>query len=516
MCEIHNFVKNRIESMRKIIILLDIYTNKKVIFLISIFSVLLILTGCPSIVVNQLEKMIPDDSLINKGYKPLYLRTTIPADKLMTLKDSVKIEDTTQKSASFIKLDLQEIDSKDYPDKIELRASVYDTTGLYITGLAPPFFSLSGNYRDYWNKLTDSCQGFDNDIKEFDVTEIKESTSESYAICFVLDHSPSMGDQRAERLQHAVKLVCTAIKKGDYVAVVKFSSKMTIEVPLTSNKDEYRNKIKVDGLKGKYGAGTAMYKGVLTGINEVKKADRNYKKIVILFSDGGDNQWKGKTDSVFKMAKDANVKIYTIAYGLTEEAPLRNLADFTGGRFYRIYSSKEFPYVFKSIYFTLNNYYKITYKPPECAGLHKVRAHLNLKELTEQELSSEGTYDKSIFTALDPIGTITFVNIEFDFGKSSIKSESMNIIEQMANELKEHESIIIKITGHTDDVGTDEFNMNLSLERAKSVRQELIRLGISAKRLSIEGMGESKPLYQNDNDDNRRKNRRTEFTIIER
>lgn len=503
------------KPMRKININQEKHNIEHIICILSIFSLLLILTACPSIVVNQLENMTPNDSIVGKGYKPLYLRTTIPVSKLM-MKDSIHIQDSIKQTIPVIKLELQEIDSKNYPSQIELRASVFDTTGLYITGLAPPYFSLSGNYRNYWNKLTDSCNGIENDINEFEVTEIRESTSEPYSICFILDHSPSMGDQRAERLQQAVKLVCSGIKKGDYVSIVKFSNKMHIEVPLTNNKDEYRSKIKIDGLKGNYGAGTAMYQGVLTGIKEVQKVDSNYKKILILFSDGGDNNWKGKTDPVYTAAKQAGVKIYTIAYGLTEETPLKNLAEFTGGRFYRIYSSKEFPYVFKSIYFTLNNYYKLTYKPPDCAGLHKVGVYLNLKSLTGQDLFSEGTYDKSIFTNLDPIGTNTFVNIEFDFGKSSIKPESMPLIEQMAKELKEHESIEIKISGHTDDVGSDEFNLNLSLERAKSVKSELVRLGIAQKRLTVEGLGESKPLVANDSEDNRRKNRRTEFTITER
>jgi outer membrane protein OmpA-like peptidoglycan-associated protein len=131
-------------------------------------------------------------------------------------------------------------------------------------------------------------------------------------------------------------------------------------------------------------------------------------------------------------------------------------------------------------------------------------------------LKTEGVYDKSIFTELDPIGTITFVNIEFDFGKSSIKPESMPLIEQIAKELKEHESIKVKISGHTDDVGTDEFNLKLSFERANSVKAQLIKLGISPRRLTIEGLGESNPLFDNDSEENRRRNRRTELTIIER
>lgn len=459
---------------------------------------------------------MPNDTIISKGYKPSYLRTSIGIGKLLTLNDSNKIDDSLKNSTPFINLDLMEIDSKQYPEKIELRASVFDTSGLYITGLAPPYFSLQGSYHDYWNKLTDSCKGIENDIREFDVTEIRENTSEPYSICFVLDHSPSMGNDRAEKLQQAVKLVCSGIKKEDYVSVVKFSSKMIIEVALTNKKDEYRNNIKTDGLKGNYGSGTAMYEAVLTAMNEIIKADSKYKKILILFSDGGDNCWKGPVDTIYRRARIEGVKIYSIAYGLTEEEPLRNLSEFTGGRFFRIYSSKEFPYVFKSIYFALNNYYKITYKPPECPGLHKVKVHLKLEDIIKKQLISEGTYDKSIFTELDPVGTITFVNIEFDFGKSTIKPESMYLIEQMAKELIEHDNIKVKISGHTDDVGTDEFNLNLSIERAKTVKAVLVKMGISSKRLSIEGLGESKPLVPNDSEENRKKNRRTEFTIIER
>ncbi|MPN11445.1 Photosystem I P700 chlorophyll a apoprotein A2 [bioreactor metagenome] len=57
--------------------------------------------------------------------------------------------------------------------------------------------------------------------------------------------------------------------------------------------------------------------------------------------------------------------------------------------------------------------------------------------------------------------------------------------------------------------------MHLSLERAKSVRNELIKLGVENNRLKVKGYGKTKPIVPNDTEENRKKNRRTEFIVIE-
>ena len=73
----------------------------------------------------------------------------------------------------------------------------------------------------------------------------------------------------------------------------------------------------------------------------------------------------------------------------------------------------------------------------------------------------------------------------------------------------------ISIQGHTNALGTDDYNLNLSQSRAKVVFDFLTEKGIDEKRLSYEGFGELKPIENNDTEIGKRKNRRVEFLILE-
>jgi outer membrane protein OmpA-like peptidoglycan-associated protein len=80
--------------------------------------------------------------------------------------------------------------------------------------------------------------------------------------------------------------------------------------------------------------------------------------------------------------------------------------------------------------------------------------------------------------------------------------------------------MIIEVSAHTDNLGSDEYNMNLSDKRAKSVVEYLISKGIAAERLQSKGYGETMPVAPNklengkDNPEGRAKNRRTEFKVL--
>ena len=74
----------------------------------------------------------------------------------------------------------------------------------------------------------------------------------------------------------------------------------------------------------------------------------------------------------------------------------------------------------------------------------------------------------------------------------------------------------MELAGHTDDVGSDTYNLKLSEERAEVVRQALISLGIAPERLSAKGYGATKPVHPNDTDEHRAMNRRTEMIIVNR
>lgn len=109
---------------------------------------------------------------------------------------------------------------------------------------------------------------------------------------------------------------------------------------------------------------------------------------------------------------------------------------------------------------------------------------------------------------------IRISNIEFPFGSDEIKYRGKQILDRVAQILQKYENYDVLIEGHTDDIGKEEYNLELSERRAKSVNDYLIGRGIRVDRLKFVGMGETVPLYPNDSDENRRRNRRVEFMLI--
>ncbi len=105
------------------------------------------------------------------------------------------------------------------------------------------------------------------------------------------------------------------------------------------------------------------------------------------------------------------------------------------------------------------------------------------------------------------------IGVNFDFDKASLKSESFPILYHAAEILLTHPDVNVEIQGHTDNVGSDNYNQKLSLERAVSVKNFLVSKGVSASRITTVGMGESKPISDNKTEDGRMLNRRIEFKV---
>lgn len=109
--------------------------------------------------------------------------------------------------------------------------------------------------------------------------------------------------------------------------------------------------------------------------------------------------------------------------------------------------------------------------------------------------------------------TITLSNIFFETDKSTLLSESYPSLDRLVQFMQERPQIRIAIMGHTDNVGTDQYNTNLSDARAKAVAEYLRSKSIDAARFTAKGFGESKPIATNDTEEGRQQNRRVEFTI---
>jgi len=109
-------------------------------------------------------------------------------------------------------------------------------------------------------------------------------------------------------------------------------------------------------------------------------------------------------------------------------------------------------------------------------------------------------------------GKLVSYGIYFDVNKDVVKSESYGTLNDIAKVLKENPTVRIKIVGHTDADGADTANLDLSKRRGASVKAELVKtFGIDASRIESDGLGETKPIAQNDTPANKALNRRVEF-----
>lgn len=133
----------------------------------------------------------------------------------------------------------------------------------------------------------------------------------------------------------------------------------------------------------------------------------------------------------------------------------------------------------------------------------------------EKDYTQLNPYQKNIPLKRPEIGeTFVLRNVFFDFDKSILKNESHVELDKLAAYLKENQKLRIELGGHTDNQGSDAYNLSLSLDRAKAVYDYLVSKGIDSNRMSYKGYGATIPIATNETDEGRALNRRTEFKII--
>jgi outer membrane protein OmpA-like peptidoglycan-associated protein len=100
----------------------------------------------------------------------------------------------------------------------------------------------------------------------------------------------------------------------------------------------------------------------------------------------------------------------------------------------------------------------------------------------------------------------------FDFDEAKLVPQGKAMLAELVENINENDRLII--TGHTDDVGEEDYNLDLSYQRANSVRNFLIIKGISPLQMEIIAKGESEPIEDNSTDEGRAANRRVDISII--
>ncbi len=144
------------------------------------------------------------------------------------------------------------------------------------------------------------------------------------------------------------------------------------------------------------------------------------------------------------------------------------------------------------------------------------QGYLFYSENFELLKESDATNPFVLNISLEPVTTgsaVVLRNVFFDVNASALKPESKTELDKLVQFLKNNATAKIEIGGHTDNTGTASANQQLSEARAKSVYDAIVQAGIDASRLTYRGYGASKPVADNDTEQGRSQNRRTEVRI---
>jgi len=116
--------------------------------------------------------------------------------------------------------------------------------------------------------------------------------------------------------------------------------------------------------------------------------------------------------------------------------------------------------------------------------------------------------------ALDSAGTISIYGINFDTAKDRLKPGAEKVLVEINKLMLNYPELKIEIQGHTDNVGSANYNLNLSNKRANTVKQYLLLFGVDKNRMTAKGYGLTKPIATNDTEVGRAKNRRVELVKL--
>ncbi|TXC78333.1 OmpA family protein [Luteibaculum oceani] len=452
--------------------------------------------------------------------------------------------------------------------KAGVQVQIVDQNGIYYYGAG------TEDFKGIWcNLMVKGSDGKIRQIDDFSITEYSEMDSLPNAIATIMDFSGSMGWPRADALQEGVEKFINAKKEKDEVALFKYDHRVVQESDLLDKKERLIRKLYHLDFSS-FGGATALLDATNAGIFGVKKARNVSRKIVIVMTDGNENSSLITKNEVLKNALENGVNIYTIGYGnQVNQGYLKSLSYNTRGGHYQIYDVADFEWIYNDIYKKSLNYYSVNYKtadkgsqvyllkickdglnsdsvvvefennPADLAVLANTLADYkdnpvaasgfseintkgfnkpNLKQFSKVKMEQPllpkriRIYEDSLTTIEDEFSTIKLPRFNFDYDRVTTVKETESRILDLIAFLKKYPQVNLEIIGHTDNSGESDYNDDLSLRRAKRVKELIVDMGGDSNRLVIRGFGETAPVASNATEEGRAKNRRVEFNVIER
>ncbi|MBE0643090.1 MAG: OmpA family protein [Bacteroidetes bacterium] len=339
--------------------------------------------------------------------------------------------------------------------------------------------------------------------------KISASNSFPVDIAFIIDQTGSMSQEVYEVKANIIEFTQRLASRGvDYrLALLTFSDRIERYKDFTEDVKTFIGWI--DGLK--IGGGMDDNENALEGLFEATsfKFRQSAQRIFILITDAmfhqkGDKGY-GKTDFTAKTMTDfllkQNIKLFAITPPQIPE--YKYMTEATRGKRFNII--EDFSSILDDFSESLTNLYAIRYHIKEEVPPEKM--NLEIRNSQDEVVLQEEV------TVLDVDKKFVLENILFDFNRATFDMSYTDELKNILAMLRKYENIHIEIRGHTDFIGSDEYNVALSDARARAVKKYLVERGVGEMRITTRGMGKSQPIAPNDTELGRRLNRRTEIII---
>jgi outer membrane protein OmpA-like peptidoglycan-associated protein/Mg-chelatase subunit ChlD len=328
-------------------------------------------------------------------------------------------------------------------------------------------------------------------------------------IAFIIDQTGSMQQEVNEVKANIIEFTRRLASRGvDYrLALISFSDRIDRYKDFTEDVNTFISWI--DGIK--VGGGGDDNENALEALYEATsfKFRLSAQRIFILITDAmfhqkgdrGDGKTEFTTRSMIDFLNKQNVKLFAITPPLIDE--YKQITDATRGKRFNII--EDFSSILDEFSESLTNLYAVRYRVPDEVPPEKI--NLEIRNMANEVVLREE------HTVLEVDKKFVLDNILFDFNRASFDMTYTEDLNRILAMLKQYQAMHIEVRGHTDFIGSDEYNVALSDARARAVKKYFSDKGISADRITTRGMGKSQPIAPNDTELGRRLNRRTEIVI---
>lgn len=392
-----------------------------------------------------------------------------------------------------VNVTIRAVDISRYPD-VSVVVDARDSLGNYFPALKSSDMLI---YQD------------ERPMKVSALDHISANNSVPVDIAFVIDQTGSMDQEVREVKNNIIEFTQRLAARGvDYrLALITFSDRIERYKDFTEDVKTFISWI--DDLK--IGGGGDDNENALDGLAEAAtlKYRQASQRIVILITDAmfhqkgdhGDGRTNYTTATMMEYLQRNNIRLFAITPPAIPD--YQRLTDVTRGKRFNIV--EDFSSILDEFSESITNLYAVHYRIPDEVPPEKI--DLQIRNARDEVVLEEKV------TVLNVDKKFVLENILFDFNSANFDLTFVEELQKILAMLKRYTTMCIEIRGHTDFVGSDEYNIALSDARARAIKKYLIERGIGAERMSTRGMGKTQPVAPNDTELGRRLNRRTEVVI---